>query len=117
MFIIISEGFSVSFFAFAIAIYFLNVHTWNKRQNELSLDQPVVYTTQFFEDRFIAKTSNGASHEIRYSVVPKYASTKSYGFLITKARQSFPIGKDGFTKGTYEDFCDFLKAKGYKVKK
>ncbi len=107
----------ICYFAFVIAIYFFNVHTWNKRQTELSPDQPIVYTTQFFEDRIVVKTSNGATHKIEYSTAPKYASTKSYGLLITKAKQSFPIKKDGFTKGTYAEFCDFLRTKGYKVKK
>lgn len=107
----------ICYFAFVIAIYFFNVHTWSKRQTELSPDQPIVYTTQFFEDHMIVKISSGAFHKVDYAVAPKLAATKNYVFLITKARQSFPIKKDGFTKGTYAEFCDFLKTKGYKVKK
>ncbi|MBQ9807033.1 MAG: YcxB family protein [Clostridia bacterium] len=107
----------ICYYAIVIAVYFSNVRIWSKRQTELSPDQPIVYTTQFFEDHMIVKISSGASHEVNYAVAPKLAATKNYVFLITKARQSFPIKKDGFTKGTYEDFCDFLRAKGYKVKK
>jgi len=107
----------ILYFILIIAMYFRGIRVSYKRQTELSPDQPTVYTTQFFEDHITAKNSNGTSQEVDYSVAPKCITTKNYALLITKASQSFPIKKDGFTKGTYEEFCDFLRGKGYKIKK
>lgn len=106
----------ICFFVF-IATYFINVRIMNNRQQELSADQPIVYTTQFVEDRMIVQNSLGTKHDLPLSIVSKCIFTKHYILLATKAKQSFPIKKDGFTKGTYEDFCSFLSSKGYKVKK
>ena len=88
----------------------------NKRENENGGGNPIVYTTEITNDTVHLQTTLGTNYEVALSTVKRVAQTKNYLMLRTPTAQFYPIKKDGFTKGTYEDFCAHLRAKGFKVK-
>ena len=58
--------------------------------------------------------SSGVKNHVDFSQIRKVIKTKSFYFLITKLKLAYVIKKDGFTKGTPEEFLLFLREKGLK---
>ena len=101
-------------FVVFIAVY--SARLANKRETENGNGNPIVYTTEITSDTVRLQSSLGTNHEITLATVKRVAQTKNYLMLRTPTAQFYPIKKDGLTKGTYEDFCAHLRAKGFKVK-
>ena len=100
-------------FIFQISRYFNAVKTTVMRYEET--DQTLITTT--VTDEFIQMASqNGASGKLEYGNVNKAIQTKNLIILETKAKLFYVFAKDGFTKGTSEEFIAFLRCKGIKVK-
>ena len=59
---------------------------------------------------------DGASGKLEYCNVNKAIQTKNLIILETKAKLFYVFAKDGFTKGSKEDFVAFLQSKGIKIK-
>ena len=96
--------------------YKLSVKNATRRQEENENDGQIVYTTRIAGDRLRCQTSHGADFGLELTKIKRVVCTKNYLLLHTQANQMYPFLKNAFTKGTYEDFCEFLRAKGYKVK-
>lgn len=86
-----------------------------KQENELSDGKPAKTFTivtedviDTYRDSYEAKTSIGIPN------IKQVVETRNYYFLITSARLSVVFKKDGFTKGTREEFEVFLQEKGMK---
>ena len=43
-------------------------------------------------------------------------TTKNYIVLVTKNKNTILLNKNGFVKGDYNSFCQFLESKNIKVK-
>ena len=87
-----------------------------KRENENGGGNPIVYTTEITNDSVRLQTTLGTNYEVSLSNVKRVVQTKHYLMLKTPTAQFYPIKKDGFSKGTYEELCAHLRAKGFKVK-
>ena len=100
-------------FIFQISRYFNAVKTTVMRYEETG--QTLITTT--VTDEFIQMASqNGASGKLEYGNVNKAIQTKNLIILETKAKMFYVFAKDGFTKGSKEDFVAFLQSKGIKIK-
>ncbi|MBE6628900.1 MAG: YcxB family protein [Ruminococcaceae bacterium] len=106
----------ILWFLLIFFIYKRNVSVGLKRQMEDGNGKLIVYTVKVLEDRILYKTSLGTEMTFELQKIKRVNCTKSYLLLQTFAYQMIPVQKDCFTKGSYEDFCEFLRAKGYKVK-
>ena len=64
-----------------------------------------------------AGSNTGYSNHISYNglAVKKVINSENLIILITQAKMGIIFKKDGFTKGTYEDFIFFLRDKGYRI--
>ncbi len=105
--------FYVVLMAFSV---WLNTNSSYKRELENGNGTPIVYTLQFTPNTVRCVVSLGANYELPISSIKKVIQTKHYLLLKTPAKQFYPIKKDAFTKGNYEDFCYFLQSKNLKVK-
>lgn len=56
--------------------------------------------------------TTGADIKIAFSLIKKAYITKNYYVLITPSKQCWIFKKDGFTKGSPNDFLPFLASKG-----
>lgn len=97
-------------------LYFKNVKISLAREEEISNDTPTVYTIRITNSGMTYTSSLGTKHETDLSKIKKVWITKHYLMLQTPSKLCFTVKKDGFTVGTYEEFCAFLRAKGFKVK-
>ena len=103
-------------FLLVVFLYKRNVSVGLKRQMEDGNGKLIVYTIKVLEDRILYKTSLGTEMTFELPRIKRVNATKSYLLLQTFAYQMIPVQKDCFTKGSCEDFCEFLRSKGYKVK-
>jgi hypothetical protein len=101
-------------FVVFIAVY--SARLANKRETENGNGNPIVYTTEITSDTVRLQSSLGTNQEITLATVKRVVQTKHYLMLRTPTAQLYPIKKDGFTKGNYQDLCAHLRAKGLKVK-
>ena len=106
----------ILWFLLVLFLWWRNIKVATARQKESGNGEVIVYTIKIFEDRILYKTSLGTTMIFEIAGIKRIDCTKSYLLLRTTAYQIIPIEKDCFTKGTYEEFCDFLRTKGYKVK-
>ncbi len=58
--------------------------------------------------------SETATH-VDLAKIKKIYNTKHYIYIMTGTKLIYPLKKDGFTKGTTEEFLAFLRGKGFKV--
>ena len=108
--------FPVLWFLLALFLWWWNVRAATAQQKESGNGEWIVYTIKILEDRILYETSLGTTMEFGMGKIKRISRTKSYLLLRTSASQMIPIQKDAFEQGTYEDFCEFLRSKGYKVK-
>lgn len=86
-----------------------------QRDLELNGGEPVQLEIAVTEDAIRAQTRQDAP-EILFSSIKKVTQTKNLIILISKARLAFVLTRDGFTRGTADEFLKFLRDKGLKVK-
>ena len=96
------------------ALYILQVRIAYKRELELS-PTPIQYTVYTMQDHLSLCSTLGSKMDFEYTVIKKALKSKNYVFLITKAKHAIVVEKSGFTKGTYEEFCAFLRSKNIKI--
>ncbi len=101
-------------FALALFSYWINVRTMTRREAELSSGEPLFYLTRIYAEELEMTSKLGGELKIALSTIKTVKATKQYLLLGTAAKQYFPIKKDGFTVGTCEELCAFLRAKGYR---
>ena len=92
------------------------IKTALKREQENGNGAQITYLTRISDAKICLETSLGTNYEIAFTTVKRVVQTKNYLMLQTPTKQCYPLKKDGFTKGSYEELCAFLRAKGYKVK-
>ena len=112
---------SIGFMALAIALplinlilYFRHIRLSARRNNEIS-SEPISVSTFVHENSLELTASNGSTINIELSKIRSAVQTKNYIVLRSDARLLYSFHKDGFTKGTKEDFLAFLKGKGIKI--
>ncbi len=103
-----------AFLLIYVVLYFANVRISVARENENADGAATVYTVQLTETAVILSTSLGTRIEMEYSKFKKLTLTKHFLLLQTKTKQVFPLKKNGFTVGTYEECRAFLRAKNLK---
>lgn len=105
--------FLAAFFAFQIINYYKTVKTVVMRFEETGQTQITTTVT----DEFMQITSpGGATGKMEYCHVNKVFQTKNLIILETKAKLFYVFAKDGFTKGSSQEFIAFLQTKGIKIK-
>ncbi len=92
-----------------------NIKISCKREQETGNGTQITYTMQIYDTMVRLKSSLGHDFVLEFATVKRVVQTKHYLMLQTPTKQCYPIKKDGFTKGSYEELCAFLRAKGYKV--
>ncbi len=109
--------FAVAFPLLAAFVYLYpytkSVRVMTAREAELVSGELKPYITQCFEEEIRFLTPHGGDATVEYAKIKRVKVSRDYLLLGTATRQYFPIKKDGFTVGTYEAFCAFLRAKGY----
>ena len=99
-------------------VYFRNIKLMIQRDSEQCKGKkPIVRTTVYESELRLENISSGGVSEFEFCSIKKGISTKNLIALITKAKLVMIFSKNGFTKGTAEEFISFLKAKGIKIKK
>ena len=68
------------------------------------------------DDEMTASMSSGAEYHVHYADVKRAVQTKKFVYLWSKTRTVYSFKKDGFTVGTADEFIEFLKSKGIRVK-
>lgn len=111
MIVIMLCVFFVLFFALS---YSRNVNLIIRRDEEIS-PNPITVSTVVTDGYIQPSTSLGSVYKIYFRDIKQAAQTKNYILLTTKAVQMYAFRKDGFTKGTPEEFIAFLRTKGYKL--
>ena len=94
--------------------YFRQVSFSAKRDNEIS-SEPIRVNTLVHEESLEITGSTGSTLNIELSKIKGVVQTKNYIILRSDARLLYSFHKDGFTKGTKEDFLAFLRSKSIKV--
>ena len=102
------------FFLFMILRYNYVVNTTVKRNIELH-GKEVSVKTDVYNDYFQITSSTGSVFKIDFNNIKKVMQTKKLILLMSKEKQIFVLSKDGFTKGTPQEFLAFLKRKGYRI--
>lgn len=95
--------------------YKVSVKTTLKRDLEMCGKE---FEAQFkvTSDSIIGEGMNGGVTETGFDKIKSAAQTKNLIVLRSKANLLFVFCKDGFSIGTKEDFVQFLKNKGIKVR-
>lgn len=66
------------------------------------------------ERAILIDAPQGEHVELKYSTFKSITPTKHYLLITTYDKVIYTVARDGFTKGSYEDFCAFLRGKGFK---
>ena len=83
-----------------------------KRQNEISRNEEIIFTIEFFDEMLKHRSSLGETRiDFSYSDVKYIVKSKNNYFIFTKAKQAFLLNKDQVSKGEIEEFEPFIKAK------
>ena len=99
---------------FKLFAYVNQVNSITKRNKEISTEAISICST-VYEDHLEISASNGSTLNIEISKIRSVVQTKNYIILRSDARLLYSFSKDGFTKGTKDEFIAFLKSKGIKV--
>lgn len=99
---------------FKLFAYVNQINSITKRNKEISTEQISICST-VHDDHLEISASNGSTLNIELSKIRSAVHTKNYVVLRSDARLIYSFGKDGFTKGTKDEFITFLKSKGIKV--
>ena len=77
---------------------------------EISIE--TIVTNEYIQNT----ASTGAVNKLEYDKIKNVAQTKNLILLRSKANLIYIFRKDTFAKGNKEDFADFLRSKGIKIK-
>ena len=111
-----------------LAVFFIAVYAWiiifryfqsfkvsQNRKKELYGDSRIFCEGWVTDtEMYIANTGNNSENTFPVSSFKKVRETKTLIITVTSARLMSVIPKDGFTKGTAEEFVKFLHDKGVK---
>lgn len=119
---IYTDRYSLFIFLFA-PIYLLlryfgyryQVNMMVKRQLE-AYGKEIVFTTTVTCEDIQLNVSTGEVTKLKYSNIKKGIQTTNLIILHTKANLGYIFSKNGFTKGTKDDFILFLREKGIKIR-
>ncbi len=84
------------------------------RDAEMLDGEEVRLTVAATERAIVIDAPRGEYVEVKYSDISRADETRHYLLIKTHAKVIYTVSKDGFTEGTYADFCTFLRAKGIK---
>ena len=108
-------GFGALYLFLFVFGYKRDISLAKKRRSEMFGNTPVVYEAYVTDSEVkIVNTANHAETVFALSSVVKVYETKTIIVLKTGGRLMSLFSKDGFTKGTAEEFVDFLHKKGIK---
>lgn len=103
------------FFLYQIYIYIRQVNVTIKRDEEVFSGEILVKT--IVTNEYIqCLAPNGSVQNVTYDKIKNAVQTKKLILLRSKASLTYILRKDGFTKGTREEFLAFLVTKGVKIK-
>lgn len=103
------------YFLFRFYCYYRQVNTMVARDKEVHGKEITVET--IVTDEYIQNTaSTGAVNKVEYCKIRNAVQTENLILLLSKANLIYIFRKDTFTKGTKEEFVQFLKNKGIKIK-
>ena len=85
------------------------------RDAEMLDGDPARLVVSVAERAIIIDAPRGDHVEIGYDIIKNAHETKHYLLLKTHSKVIFTVAKDGFTKGSYEELCAILRAKGIKI--
>jgi len=92
--------------------YHKYVKTWYTREVEpRATNGTTTYTIEVYEDKLVHCSTLGTRQELELSRIKKVVKTKSYILLQSNANLMYVFDKNGFTKGTLEEFLEFLRGK------
>ena len=94
----------------------VSARTASAREKENGNGSEIVYHVKVTDTTVGYSTSLGNKYEMEFSKIKKVYTTQNYILLQTPTKQVYPIKKDGFTKGTYTEFCAFLQSKNFNIK-
>ena len=106
---VISVIIGVAFFVIYFLAYPVRVITTSKKY---SSDD--TYNISVTENKFTYNAPKNAEIEVSFAKIKKTANSKHYLLLISQNDDIYAFKKDGFEKGTYKDFLEFLKSKNLK---
>lgn len=95
--------------------YFQSIKLMVKRDNEVN-GGPVEVKTLVTDDFIVHTTSTGGVNKLEYNKFKKCNQTKNLILLQSDAKLIYVFKKDGFSVGNCDEFLDFLRNKGIKVK-
>ena len=100
-------------FFIIFGIFYLFIPRWNTyiiyRKSRALFDAGIDYS--FFDDHFIVTTVGSVmkgTNDVRYEGLLKVCETKCCFYLYYTRIESFILNKDGFTRGTPEEFSAML---------
>lgn len=103
------------FFFFQFYVFFRQVNIIAKRDKEIcekEIEVEMTATEEFIQ----TASSTGSVYKLEYSNIRSVVQTKNLILLFSKANLVYIFKKNGFTEGTKEEFIEFLRSKGIKVK-
>ena len=106
------------FFIFCGLMYFAyraQVRAVVKRDRELAAGRELVCTTEI-SDSEITIFALDSKQTLSFDIMKYAFLTKSYIVLVTRAKHMIIFKKDGFAKGSCDEFVAYLKARGIKIK-
>ena len=99
----------------SVILYFKNVRRRYRQELELHSGLPIETGLILTDEGIEFSNANEEVFRIGYSNIKKTRKTKNYYVFVTEAKQIYCFKKDGFITGSLEEFCSFLKGKGFKV--
>lgn len=91
--------------------YFRNKSLAYNRDMEINKGNPIERKIVITENESTILISTNNNISVEFKNIKKVMKTKNYYILISKSNITFTLKKDGFTKGTAEQFEKFLKQK------
>ena len=106
----------VYWFLFITILYFKNIKSTIKRNEEMNGGKVVEVTSHVTEDKIEQTHSSGLVNTFYYDNIKKVIKNKEYILIHSKANILYSFKRDGFTVGSEKEFLEFLMKKGFKVK-
>ena len=106
---------AIAYFGFVIWCYRTSIRLSDQKAKENDLNEQYL-NLHLITQNAIFHTFGEEKHGASFAEISKVVLTKHFIYLPTKQGIVLILKKDGFTKGTCQEFCDFLRAKGFAVK-
>ena len=111
--IVIGSSVATTFYLIIVLRYFRIRKLKYRQAQELNSNEPVEAVLFVHEEGIeILNALLGIYRTITFDKIEKALKTKHYYILITEAKIHWIFKKDGFTRGTSEEFVVFLASKG-----